>query len=85
MIASITVRARIRVALAPFRVPLTASAYCWLVASARKRGMLAADVAAVSAALQLATRSDFVLLIAFCASARDSCRRNATNMSERMG
>lgn len=72
MIASITVRARMRVALAPFRVPLTASAYCWLVASARKRGMLAADVAAVSAALQLAIRSDFVLFIAFCTSARDN-------------
>ena len=69
---SIIVRARTSVARAPFKVPLTASANCSLDAIAIKRGMLAVEVAAVSAALQLARRLSFALATESCDEARDS-------------
>lgn len=85
MMASITVKERTRVARAAFMDPLTASANCWLVAIARYLGMLAADVAASSAALQLASKSSFALTIAFWASVRDSCSLKAMKMRESIG
>jgi hypothetical protein len=63
MTASITVRARIRAARAPFKVPFTASANCSFDAIAMKRGMLAAEVAAPSAAVQLERSVSFALAI----------------------
>ena len=85
MMTSITVKARTRAARAAFKEPLTASAYCLLVASAMNRGMLAAEVAASSAALQLVRRSSFAPRIAFWASAKESWRRKATKIRERIG
>ena len=49
------------------------------------RGMLAAVVAACSAALQLASRSSFALLTASWAEVDDSCRRKTTKIRERIG
>lgn len=64
MMTSIIVKAKTRVARAAFREPLTASANCSFVATAIYRGILAAAVAARSAALQLVTRFAFALSIA---------------------
>ena len=50
MIASMTVKASTSAARAPFMVPFTASAIRALVAAAMYRGILAAAVAAFSAA-----------------------------------
>lgn len=85
MMASMTVRESTRAARAPFIVLLTASAIRMFVAEAMYRGMLAAAVAACSAALQLARRSFLALSTASDADADDSWRRNATKRSDRIG
>lgn len=85
MTVSMTVSASTSAARAALRDALTASAYCLLVASAMKRGILAAEVAACSAALQLVSSSSLALRAAFCASARESWRRKAMKMREMMG
>ena len=85
MIPSITVSDSTSAARAAFIEPLTASANCWLVAIAMYRGILAAAVAAPSAALQLVRRSFFAFATASSDEDKDSCKRNATKTSERMG
>ena len=85
MMASITVNASTRAARAPFIVPFTASAIRAFVAVAIYRGILAAAVAACSAALQLVRRSSFALATESEAEADQSCSRKATKRRERMG
>ena len=85
MMASMTVKARIRASRAPFMVPLTASVICALVAAAIYLGILAAAVAACSAALQLARRSSLALETASDAESDESCNLKATKSSDKMG
>ena len=65
IIASRMVMDSTRVNRAASRDPLTASANCLLVANARYLGMLTVEVAACSAAKQLANKFTFVLPSAF--------------------
>lgn len=85
MMASIQVRASISAARAPFIVPFTASANCWLVAMAKYRGMLAAEVAACSAALQADSKSPLALATAVWDSADESWSLKMMNINERIG
>ena len=85
MMASMTVKARIRASRAPFMVPLTASVIWAFVAAAMYRGMLAAAVAACSAALQLARRSFLALATASDAESEESCNLKATKRSDKIG
>lgn len=85
IIASITVSASTRAARAPFIVPFTASAIWAFVAVAMYRGMLAAAVAACSAALQLVSRSLFALATESEAESAESWSRNAMKRRERIG
>ena len=85
MMASMTVRERVSAVRAPLSEALTASENCWLVARAMYLGMLAVEVAARSAALQLANRSSLALAIAFLAASRDDESRKATKMRDMIG
>ena len=85
MMPSIAVRVRTRAALAALRVALTESVYCWLTARAMKRGKLAVEEAALSAALQLARRLSLALSTELWAESPDAIRRKTTKRRERMG
>ena len=85
MMASMMVSERMRASRAASIEALTASVICSLVAKAMKRGMLAAEDAALCAARQPVRRSPLALLMAVCAESEDSWRRNAMKMRDRMG
>lgn len=85
MMASIAVSERTRASRAPFIDALTASTICAFVAAAMKRGMLAAEDAALCAARQPARRSPLALTTAFWAESEESWMRNAMKTRERMG
>jgi hypothetical protein len=85
MMASRMVMDRIRVNRAASRDPLTASANCLLVANAMYLGMLTVEVAACSAAKQLANKFTFVLASEFWASVRESWSLKATKIKDRIG
>ena len=85
MMASITVNARTSVARAAFIVSLTASVMRTLVAAAMYLGILAAAVAACSAALQLARRSTFALSTESWAVDDESWSLNATKRRDKIG
>jgi hypothetical protein len=85
MMASIMVSERIRASRAASIDALTASLIWSFVAKAMKRGMLAAEDAALCAAKQPVRRSALALLMAVCADSEDRLSRNAMKMRERMG
>jgi len=76
---------RTRVIRAASKDPLTASANCLLVDNARYLGMLTVEVAACSAAKQLANKFTFALLSAFWATVRESWRLKMTKIKESIG
>jgi hypothetical protein len=85
MIPSMHVRARMRAFRDPLRVALTASTYCLFALAARKRGMLAALVAACWAALQPTSKFPRASAMASWAETEELFRRKIMKSRERIG
>ena len=85
MNTSIIVNERMSVTSAAMRVALTVSANCSLVASAINADVLATDVAARSAALQLEIKLALAEAMLSWAEPREIWSRNATKRRDRIG